>query len=67
MQMQTNFLTFRSWAIVDIGIRTHKEKKIIVEKYFFLRVSDILKNNEQIFIFMRDLILGPPERRADHF
>ena len=35
--IQTNFLTFRSCAIVHIGIQTHKEKKIIVEKYFFSR------------------------------
>ena len=32
--IQKNFLTFRFWAIVDIEIQTHNEKKIIVEKYF---------------------------------
>ena len=34
VMIQTKFLNFRSWAIVDTGIQTYKEKTIIVEKYF---------------------------------
>ena len=44
--IQTNFLTFRSWAIVSIEIQKHKEKKIIDEKYFsppFIFLSTLSK------------------------
>ena len=51
------FLGYRVYRNSD-----NQRKKIIV-KNIFLRVSDILNLKEQIFILMCDLKLRPPEMR----